>query len=217
MLLVISVSVLTRLNTWGPRVKKTSIICDVIRDVVGHVHQLYQTRERLRAWASGRYSALVWAICKVGIFLFISLRSMYSIPPTTGVQCSFLHFNPHRIVPDITVQGVSGENVTLESVDEVVESVCGQLPGSVQKYTPKVKRKKKKEKSFAADTELTPDSSTLSVKKFKSTSKKKKKKQTFDSLTNGQCNGDHEEAEVSCDVRFSSPALPRQFIMLWKW
>ena len=133
---------------------------------------------------------------------------------TTGVQYSFLHFNPHRIVPDIAVQGVSGENVTLESVDEVVESVCGQLPGSVQKYTPKVKRKKKKEKSFTEDTELTPDSSTVSVKKFKSTSKKKKKKQTFDSLTNGQCNGDHEEAEVSCDVRFSSPALPRQFIML---
>lgn len=100
-----------------------------------------------------------------------------------------------KIVPDITVQGLSGENVTLESVDEVVESVCGQLPGSVQKYTPKVKRKKKKEKSFTEDTELTPDSSTLSVKKFNSTSKKKKKKQTFDSLTNGQCNGDHEEAE----------------------
>ncbi|KAM7448532.1 hypothetical protein ABFA07_003447 [Porites harrisoni] len=100
-----------------------------------------------------------------------------------------------KIVPDITVQGVSGENVTLESVDEVVESVCGQLPGSVQKYTPKVKRKKKKEKSFTEDTELTPDSSTLSVKKFNSTSKKKKKKQTFDSLTNGQCNSDHEEAE----------------------
>ena len=102
----------------------------------------------------------------------------------------------------------------MELVDEVVDSVCGQLPGSVQKYTPKVKRKKKKEKSFTEDTELTADSSTLSVKKFNSTSKKKKKKQTFDSLTNGQCNGDHEEAEVSCDVRFSSPALPRQFIML---
>lgn len=99
----------------------------------------------------------------------------------------------------------------MESVDEVVESVCGQLPGSVQKYTPKVKRKKKKEKSFTEDTELTPDSSTLSVKKLNSTSKKKKKKQTFDSLTNGQCNGDHEEAEVSRDVRFSSP-LPRQLI-----
>lgn len=120
---------------------------------------------------------------------------------TTGVQCSFLYFNPHRIVPDITVQGLSGENVTLESVDEVVESVCGQLSGSVQKYTPMVRRKKKKDLIFTEDSELTPDSSTLSVKKFKNTSKKKKKKQTFDSLTNGQCNGDHEEAEVSYDVK----------------
>ena len=125
---------------------------------------------------------------------------------TAGVQCS------HRIVPDITVQGLSGENVTLESVDEVVESVCRQLPGSVQKHTPKVKRKKKKETSLREDAELTPVSSTLSVKEFKSTSKKKKKKQTLISLTNGQCNGEHEEAEVSCDVRFPS-SLPRQFIM----
>ena len=147
------------------------------------------------------------------VFFFSFHYALCIVFRTTGVQCSFLYFNPHRIVPEITVQGLSGENITLESVDEVVDSVCGQLPGSVQKYTPKVKRKKKKEKSFTEDTELTPDSSTLSVKKVKSTSKKKKKKQTFDSLTNGQCNGDHEEAEVSCDVRFSSP-LPRQFNML---
>lgn len=73
--------VLTRSNTWGPGVKKTSIICDVIRDVAGHVHQLYQTRERLKACASRRYSALVWANCKVGISLLILLSSMYSIPP----------------------------------------------------------------------------------------------------------------------------------------
>lgn len=210
MLLVMSaascVNSIKHLRAWC---KKTSIICDVIRDAVcinciKHGRDLMPVRQGDIVLSFGPIVRWVF-LCSFHYFPCIVFLL------TTGVQCSFLYFNPHRIVPDITVQGLSGENVTVESVDEVVESVCGQLHGSVQKYTPKVKRKKKKEKSF---TELTPDSSTLLVKKFKSTSKKKKKKQTFDSLTNGQCNGDHEEAEVSCDVRFSSPALPRQFIML---
>ena len=213
MLLVMSaascVNSIKHLRAWC---KKTSIICDVIRDAVcinciKHGRDLMPVRQGDIVLSFGPIVRWVF-LCSFHYFPCIVFLL------TTGVQCSFLYFNPHRIVPEITVQGLSGENVSLELVDEVVDSVCGQLPGSVQKYTPKVKRKKKKEKSFTEDTELTPDSSTLSVKKFKSTSKKKKKKQTFDSLTNGQCNGDHEEAEVSCDVRFSSPALPRQFIML---
>lgn len=213
MLLVMSaascVNSIKHLRAWC---KKTSIICDVIRDAVC-INSIKHGRDLMPV----RQGDIVLSFGPIVRWVF--LCSFHYAPCivfllTTGVQCSFLYFNPHRIVPEITVQGLSGENVSLELVDEVVDSVCGQLPGSVQKYTPKVKRKKKKEKSFTEDTELTADSSTLSVKKFNSTSKKKKKKQTFDSLTNGQCNGDHEEAEVSCDVRFSSPALPRQFIML---
>ena len=98
-----------------------------------------------------------------------------------------------RNVPDLAIQGPSGENTTLESVDKLVGCILTQNPGSTQESTAKAKRKEYKEAGVTEEEHVTQQSHS-SPKKVKN-SEKKKKKRTHDSVTNGLLNGHHEEAE----------------------
>ena len=98
-------------------------------------------------------------------------------------------------MPDLKIQGPNGKNVTLESVNDVVEHFSQPLvSSSAQSSTSKSKQKKKKEEISTDDANTTQQSNSLVTELKMSSKKKKKKSLSHESLANGHHTSDDIDA-----------------------
>ncbi|KAJ7390074.1 hypothetical protein OS493_027599 [Desmophyllum pertusum] len=118
-------------------------------------------------------------------------------------------------IPDLTIQGPNGKNITLESVNEVVEYLSRPIvPDSVQSSTSKTKRKKKKEASLTGEADTTQPSHSSMAEVKMSAKKKKKKRIIQDTLANGHHTSDNEEGDGNDDVNNTLEAPARRHLVL---
>lgn len=113
------------------------------------------------------------------------------------------------------IQGPNGKNITLESVNEVVEYLSQPIvPDSVQSSTSKTKRKKKKEASLTGEADTTQPSHSSMAEVKMSAKKKKKKRIVQDTLANGHHTSDNEEGDGNDDVN-NTLEVRRFRVQIW--